>query len=202
MNKDTIFTIGRQFGSGGREIGQALAKRLGIRYYDVELITEAAKISGLLEETVKRYDERVPDNKGHPYWFTPFQMHFEPMGQQIFGAQFAAVEKVASEGGCVIVGRCADYVLRNRPHVVSVFIHAAQQAREERIARRHPDEAAKAEQLMQRTDKARAWYYSFYTGKTWGAAESYDLCLRSDTLGVDRCVDLIIAYAEAAEKGE
>ncbi len=202
MNPKTLFTIGRQFGSNGRKIGKALADRTGLPYYDAELITHAAEISGLLEDTVRKFDEKAPENKWHPYWFMPFPVNFEPLGQQIFNAQFKALESIAEKGGAVIVGRCADYVLRDHPGLVSVFIHAPDDWRLENIRRRHPEEAANAESIMRRTDKSRSWYYSFYTGKTWGAASSYDLCLRSDLLTVDQAVDIICAFAAVAAKAD
>ncbi len=197
MNNTTIFTIGRQFGSNGRMIGKALAERTGLPYYDAELITHAAEISGLLEDTVRKFDEKAPENKWHPYWFMPFPVNFEPLGQQIFNAQFKALENIANKGGAVIVGRCADYVLRDHKDLVSVFVHASDEWRIENIKKRHPEDAANAEAVMRRTDKSRAWYYSFYTGKTWGAASSYDLCLRSDIITVEEAVSLILAFAEA-----
>ncbi len=200
MDSHTIFTIGRQFGSNGRKIGKALAERTGLPYYDAELISHAAEISGFLEDTVRKFDEKAPENKWHPYWFMPFPVNFEPLGQQIFNAQFKALEKIAENGGAVIVGRCADYVLRDHKGLVSVFLHAPDAWRIENIRQRHPEEAANAEALMRRTDKSRAWYYSFYTGKTWGAASSYDLCLRSDLLTVDQAVDIIRGFAEAAKE--
>ena len=200
MNSTTIFTIGRQFGSNGRTIGKALAEKVGLPYYDAELITHAAEISGLLEETVRKFDEKAPENKWHPYWFMPFPVNFEPLGQQIFNAQFKALENIADKGGAVIVGRCADYVLRDHKDLVSVFVHAPDEWRIENIKKRHPEDADNAETVMKRTDKSRAWYYSFYTGKTWGAAASYDLCLRSDLLTVDQAVQLICDFAAARRK--
>lgn len=197
IDKKTVFTIGREFGCGGREIGKALAERLSLPYYDAELITHAADISGLMESTIKKFDEKVPENKWHPYWFAPFPAQFEPLGQQIFNAQFKAVESIAEKGGAVIVGRCADYILRDHEKLVSVFVHAPEEWRIENIKKRHPEEASKAESILRRTDKSRSWYYSFYTGKTWGAATSYDLCLRSDIMPVEKIVDMICAFAEA-----
>lgn len=200
MNKNTIFTIGREFGCGGREIGKALAERTGLPYYDAELITHTANISGMLEETIRQFDEKAPENKWHPYLMTPFSGAFEPLGQQISNAQFKAIAEIAEKGGAVIVGRCADYILRDRPNLVSVFVHAPEEWRVEKIKQRHPEMAAKAESLLRRTDKTRAWYYSFYTGKTWGASASYDLCMRSDLFSVEKIVEFIIAFAEAKEK--
>lgn len=198
LDKDTVFTIGRQFGSGGREIGKALAKRLGLRYYDAGLLVEAADVSGLLAETIGQFDEKAPAGKWQSYVFTPFQFCESSLDSKIFQAQAAAIERVAGKGGCVLVGRCADYILRDRPNTYSVFIHASPLSRLSRIRTRHPEDADKAEHMMRRIDKSRSWYYSFYTGKTWGAAESYDLSVRSDLLGVDGSVDLIEAFARRA----
>lgn len=199
-SKNTVFTIGRQFGSGGREIGKALADKLGIPYYDGELIEKTAELSGLMQDTIRRFDEKLPESHWHPFWFSSFQMAAEPVDQQIFAAQVKAIEHIADAGGAVIVGRCADYILRERKNIVRVFIQASEEARIARVRKRHPEAGDKAESLMKRTDKARDWYYSFYTGKTWGAAESYDLCLRSDVLGVNGTVDMIVAYADLREK--
>lgn len=199
LDKNTIFTIGRQFGSGGRGIGKALATRLGLGYYDAELLSEAADISGLLEDTIRQFDEKAPAGKWQSYVFTPFHTCCDSLDRKIFQSQADAIKRIAEKGGCVLVGRCADYILRDRPNAYSVFIHAAPLARLSRIRTRHPEEADKAEQMMRRIDKSRSWYYSFYTGKTWGAAESYDLSVRSDLLGVDGTVDLIAAFAKQAK---
>ncbi len=199
MNANTIFTIGRQFGSNGRKIGKALADRTGLPYYDAELITHAAEISGLLEDTVRKFDEKAPENKWHPYWFMPFPVNFEPLGQQIFNAQFKALENIANKGGAVIVGRCADYVLRDQANVINVFIKADMQHRVARAIERGAD-PSKAEDVVRKADKQRAGYYNYYATTTWGDVNNYDLCVDTGKLGYDGAAEVIIGYLRLREK--
>ena len=207
MKNQPIITIGRQYGSGGRYVAKLLAEKMGIPYYDKELLTEASKDSGICKELLESYDEKQGKNllfsliSGSQVRAEPGSMYMDmPLNHKIFLAQFDTIRRIADEGPCVIVGRCADYVLRDHKDLVSVFVHAPEEWRIEIIKKRHPEDAANAEAVMRRTDKSRAWYYSFYTGKTWGAASSYDLCLRSDLITVDDAVSLILAFAEAKAK--
>jgi len=195
-------TIGRQFGSGGREIGKRVADKLGIPYYDKELLAVAAEESGLSHQFLESYDEK-PTNS---FFYSLV------MGQQnlLTGAQGVTVEQIASKaqreavlsvaakGSCVVVGRCADYILRDRPELFRVFICADWDKRVERVTLRDEITPKEAEDRMRRMDKTRAAYYSFHTDRKWGAAESYDLCVNSSRLGVDGTVALILEFVKDA----
>lgn len=198
---DNIYiTIGREFGSGGREIGKKVAQALNIPYYDKELLAVAAEESGLSHEFLKNYDEK-PTNSF---------LYSLVMGQQnlLAGVQGATVEQlaakaqrdavlsVAEKGSCVIVGRCADYILRDKPGLVRVFVCADWDKRVERVCKRDQLSPREAEDKLRRMDKTRASYYSFHTDRKWGAAESYDLCINSSLRGTDAAVDLILRLCQ------
>jgi cytidylate kinase len=198
--ENIYITIGRQFGSGGREIGKKVAQALNIPYYDKELLAVAAEESGLSKDFLKSYDEK-PTNSF---------LYSLVMGQQnIIGgapgvtveqlannAQRDAVLAVAEKGSCVIVGRCADYILRDKPGLVRVFVSADTDARIQRICGRDGISPKEAEERMRKMDRTRASYYSFHTDRKWGAAESYDLCVSSSLRGIDRAVGLILDYCK------
>lgn len=197
---EIYITIGRQFGSGGREIGKKVAQALGIPYYDKELLAVAAKESGLSHEFLKNYDEK-PTNSF---------LYSLVMGQQnlLSGVQGATVEQraakaqrdavlsVAEQGSCVIVGRCADYILREKEGLVRVFICAEHDARIQRVCHRDGVSEKEAEEKLRRLDKSRASYYSFHTDRKWGAAESYDLCINSSLHGTDAAAELILQFCK------
>lgn len=200
MDDKVILTIGRQFGSGGREIGQKLAHALGIVYYDKELMALAAKESGLSEEFFKKADERA--SSGLSYAFT---MGFPYMGlfssytdvlsnDRLFLYQSDAIRKLAAEGSCIIVGRCADYILRDDPACLSFFIHNRKENRIQRIVAGENVTVEQAEELMTKTDKSRAAYYNYYTNKEWGVASSYNFSIDVSVLGVDETVEFIQSF--------
>lgn len=195
--RNMVFAIGRQFASGGRELGYELAKKLEIPYYDGDLISHAAEQSGLHPEAVERFDEKSPECIWHSYWFDTFPIISESLGQKTSNAQFDFIRSVAKKGGAVIVGRCADYILRDHKNLVSIFFHAPMECRIARFLKEHPEMESKVNSVITRADKTRAQYYSFYTGKTWGASESYDLSLRTDLHSDDFLVDMIISFAKA-----
>lgn len=195
MDKNTVYTIGRKFGSGGKDVGKALADKLGIPFYNDELIAKATKESGICEEVMRKFDEKTPMNVFHPYWSAPFLSAEPPLGQQIFLSQFHVIEKIAEEGGAVIVGRCADYVLRNRKNLVSVFIYASPAVRAAKISKDLGVSEEEALKQLPKADKERASYYNFFTDKKWGDASSYDLSMCSDFLSVDDMVELICMFA-------
>lgn len=206
MSKQTIVTIGRQFGSGGREIGSLLAERLGVKCYDNELLSIAAKESGLCEEIFKFHDEKPTNSFLYSLVMDSYQsyngvgVHGLPLGQQVFLAQFEAIKKIAKNESCVFVGRCADYALRDDFDITSVFILSDEQSKIKRICERHEVSEAKARELMIKTDKKRASYYNYYTDKKWGNSISYDLCINSGKLGIDKAVELIMKYIELTKK--
>lgn len=199
-----VITIGRQFGSGGRELGRRLADLFQIPYYDKELIAEASRESGLDPECFEKAEERVPSTLMQALT-AGLMMGGGAMrnqnnalaGENIFKFQSDVIREVAGLGSCVIVGRCADYILRNEPLCISTFIYASDADRIERIMRCHGARSPKeATEMMRKIDKKRAAYYDFYTDKQWGVAASYDLCIDSSKLGIDRTAEIIRQYTE------
>jgi cytidylate kinase len=202
MAEKVIITIGRQFGSGGHEIGEKLAKNLGIKFYDKELLKVIAKESGLCEKVLESYDEKPTNSLLYSIVMDvyPSVMYSGPtIDQQIYQATYDAIRKLASES-CVIVGRCADYVLRDCPELLSVFVHADTDFRAQRVAEEYHVTTAKAKEMLLKTDKKRSSYYNFQSEKKWGAATSYNLCIESSALGIDGSVQLIEDYINYRSK--
>ena len=206
MANNTIITIGRQYGSGGHDIGKQLAEELHIPFYDKALLERAAKDSGLCQEIFENHDEKPTNSFLYSLVMDTYSLGYNsssftemPLNHKIFLAQFDAIKNIAKEGSCVIVGRCADYALADFPNVVNIFLHADLQSRIVRIARRHALTDAKAKDLIIKTDKRRASYYNYYTSKKWGEAAGYDLSLNTATLGIDGTIHMIrefVAYKE------
>ena len=201
-----VYTIGREYGSNGRLVGEALAARLGIKCYDKELLKNAAKESGLCEEIFENHDEKptksflyslVMDSYSTGSYSSTFLDM--PLNNKIFLAQFDAIKQIAENESCVIVGRCADYALSKHPDVINVFVHANIEDRIRNVAKRKDLSEHKARDLVNKTDKQRSSYYNYYTSKKWGEAKSYDLCLNTSKLTVDQCVDVILAYRNAMD---
>lgn len=188
-----IITISRQYGSGGHYIGKRLAERLGIAFYDNELLAKVSEESGMSKAILENYDEK---KDGFFSGIIPTTYGFDmSMGQKVFLAQFDAIRKIAQEESCVIVGRCADYILKDVPNVLSVFIHAPIESRIKRAIEFYGVDPKKAKDVILRMDKKRRNYYNFYSDKNWSKADSYDLALTSD-IGIDECVDAIKTFAE------
>lgn len=201
-DKHFVVTIGREFGSGGKEVGEKLAAKLGVKCYDKELLAIAAKDSGLCHEIFEMHDEKptnsflysiVMDTYAGVY--NPQTMLDMPINQKVFLAQFETIKKIAENESCVIVGRCADYALENMDNLVSVFIHSDIDKRIERIMKTcNITERKKAKDMITKTDKKRASYYNYYTNKEWGNSRSYDLTINSGKIGIDKTVELIENY--------
>lgn len=205
MQKSLIITIGRQFGSGGHEIGEKLAKKLGIKFYDKELIKLIAKQSGLCEKVLESYDEKPTNSLLYSIVMDiyPSVMYTGPtIDQQIYQANYDTIRRLADGEPCVIVGRCADYILRDHPELISVFVHANSDFRAARIAEEYKLPDAKVRDLLVKTDKKRANYYNFQSEKQWGAASSYNLCIESSEVGIDGAVDLIMDYINYKKKAK
>ena len=205
MQKSLIITIGRQFGSGGHEIGEKLAKKLGIKFYDKELIKLIAKQSGLCEKVLESYGEKPTNSLLYSIVMDiyPSVMYTGPtIDQQIYQANYDTIRRLADGEPCVIVGRCADYILRDHPELVSVFVHANSDFRAARIAEEYKLPDAKVRDLLVKTDKKRANYYNFQSEKQWGAASSYNLCIESSEVGIDGAVDLIMDYINYKKKAK
>ena len=205
MDERTVITIGREFGSGGHEIGSKLAERLGIKCYDKELLELAAKQSGLCEELFASQDEKPTNSFLYSLVMDTYSLGYTnsyvdmPINHKVFLAQFDAIKKLAEKESCVIVGRCADYALEDDPFAVSVFIKAGMDDRIKRIKRIYELNDSKAADLIHKTDKRRASYYNYYSSKKWGEAKSYDLCIDSGVVGIDGAIDMILKFIELKE---
>ncbi|MBA4698754.1 MAG: cytidylate kinase-like family protein [Ruminococcus sp.] len=206
MKTNTIITIGRQFGSAGREIGYKVADYFGIKLYDREMLARAAKESGICEEIFESHDEKPTNSFLYSLVMDTYSMGYSgsayadmPINHKVFLAQFDAIKKIADEGPCILVGRCADYALESYDNVVSVFIHADLDARIRRIARIHDITDAKAKDMIIKTDKRRSSYYNYYSNKKWSSSESYELCLNSSKLGVEGTAKVIEQYVTLKE---
>ena len=196
-----IITIGRQFGSGGRAIGEKLAQKLGISFYDKELISLAAKESGISPEVFENVDEKAANSLLYSLsmGLYSFGSGFSAMGDlpvndKLYILQHKIIKDIAEKESCVIVGRCADYILRDNENCVKIFIYADMDFRKKESVKKHGIDEARAEHIINKTDKSRANYYSFYSGQKWGMAENYDLCIDSSKLSENKIVDLIAQY--------
>lgn len=199
-----IYTIGREFGSGGKEVGTKLAEKLGIKLYDKELLQQAAKDSGFCEEIFENHDEKPTNSFLYSlvmdtysvsgYSTAPFLDM--PLNHKVFLAQFETIKKIAERESCVIVGRCADYALSDNPECINIFIHADMELRIKNISKSLNITENKARDIINKTDKQRASYYNYYTSKKWGDAKSYNLSLDAGKLGTDNCVEMILKFRE------
>lgn len=201
MGKRIVVTLGRQFGSGGRSIGKRLAEELGIAFYDKELIKLAAQESGIADSFFEKADEKG----GLTSMFGAFSLGGVGLGgtmffqsndylssESLFKIQSDVIRKIASEHSCVIVGRCADYILRGDPDCIRIFVRGSERDRLRRIMKYiGTDKVSEARQQMIKADKARSEYYNYYTDKVWGASESYDLCVNSSKFGEERTFQII-----------
>ena len=204
---NTVITIGRQFGSAGHEIGQKVAEYFGIKCYDKELLSRAAKESGFCEEMIQNHDERPTNSFLYNLVMDTYSFGYNassfvdmPISHKVFLAQFDTIKKIASEEPCVIVGRCADYALAELPNCIHLFIYADEETKTRRIMERYQLSEVKARDMMNKKDKQRQSYYNYYSSKKWGRADSYDLCVNSSVLGVEGTVKLIVQYVEDFEK--
>lgn len=200
--KNTIICISREFGSGGRVIGRTLAEKLNIPFYDREIIDKTAEATGLSAEFIEQEEQRFNNSMlfnlsmgGHTV--TASGIAFS---NRVFEAERQILLELAAEGPCVIVGRCADYVLKDRAPLLSAYICADLDFRVKRAVEQYGLPADRAEKAVKNRDKQRARHYHFYTDRTWGAKENYDLILNSSALGTDGCVDLLIAALRAKEQ--
>lgn len=182
-----VITISREYGSGGREIGEQLAKELGIPFYNKELINMAAKESGLSEEYIRKTEQVKSTSFLYGLYMGAQQL---PMNDQIFLVQSKLIRKIAEEGPCVIVGRCADYVLRERKDLLSVFIHAPMDLRIQRAQEVYEKSAANMEDFIKKKDKKRASFYNYFSQNKWGSAKNYNLSI-SSAQGIDYAVSIL-----------
>ena len=197
----TVITIGRQFGSGGKEIGIRVAKELGIPFYDDELLQEAAKKSGLCEKVFESFDER-PKSLLYSIAVDSFMFGLpgttagESLEQQVYLATFETIRNLAAQGPCVIIGRCADYILKDREDCLHVFIHSDMEHRAARIVEKYGHTKQTPQKRLTDKDNKRKVYYKHYTNRNWGEAQNYHLSLNSGLIGVEKCVDIIVDVAK------
>lgn len=189
MNK--VITISRQFGSGGRTIGKEVATKLGIPCHDSELILKIAEKSGLSHEYIKSYGEHIPSASWWGNILTDRDYHGHSIRDDLWSVQHDVITELAEEGPCVIVGRCADFILRDTADCLTVFIHASIEKRAERIVKLYGESSEKPEKRLMDKDKRRKSYYQFYTDTEWGDATRYDIALDSGKFGIEKCVELI-----------
>ncbi len=198
--KNIVINIGRQLGSGGREIGKMIADRLGIAYYDKEILEVAARESGMHPDIFHERDEKKGFLRAFFYSFVPFSGSAPDFyGNQIneetlFKIQSEAIRKIAATQSCIFIGRCADYVLRDMPRCVNIFISANRNDRIKTIMRTEQVDAHAAKRLMEHGDNARADYYNFYSSGAWGEANNYHLCINSSILGYEGTVEVICDF--------
>lgn len=197
----SIITIGREYGSAGRQIGQEVARYFGIKCYDKELLEHAAEDSGICKEVFENHDEKpnnsflyslVMDTYSFGYSGTTAGFTDMPINHKVFLAQFEAIKKLAGEGPCVMVGRCADYALAENKDLFSVFIHADMDWKINRISGKYGKSAKEAKDMIIRADKGRSNYYNYYTNKKWGASSGYSMSIDSSKFGIEGTVKAIV----------
>jgi len=191
---DRIITISREFGSGGRTIGKKVAEKLGIPCYDSELLQKIAQESGFAESYIKEAGEYAPPG----FLSAVFSNRAlgPTNGDRLWELQYRLITELAEKGPCVIVGRCADYILRDKADCLRVFIHADMEYRAKRIVEVYGEREESPEQRLRDKDKRRAAYHRFYTNMKWGRAQNYHICLDSGELGVEKCVEIITGLIE------
>lgn len=206
MNK--VITISRQYGSGGREIGEKLAKKLNIPFYDKELITRAAKESGFAESAFVNAETKATNSLLYSiamgmsaYGSHELGYNNLSLDDRIYLAQSDVIRKLAKEGSCVILGVCADHILKDLNFVVNVFVCADIKYRTQRAVTMYGLSPNKAEEAILKTDKRRANYYNYHANEKWGKAENYHLSMRSDLIGIDNAVDVILKYVMSENSG-
>ena len=205
MKNPLIITIGREYGSGGRQIGQALAERLGISFYDKQIISLAAKKSGLSDEFIANNEQRVRSGLMHNFAASAgyhtgfFSAQYLPLPESIFISQAQVIRDIAAKESAVIVGRCADYILAGRENTINVFIHAPMEVRVKRIMELHSLDEAAAIKEVTTSDKERGNHSFRYTDMKWGKAQNYDVCINSALMGIDKTVEMLADLARIEE---
>ena len=204
---NTVITLGRQLGSNGRIIGKMLAERLGYKFYDKEIIARIAKENGLSETVFSEMDEKpatsllyslvmgVQSNKGLYYQYNEFLN-----GDNLFKLQADLIKSIANEGPSVIVGRCADYILRDNPYLIKLFLCADTDSRIKTLIERDNMTQKEAQSAVNKADKRRSNYYNFYTNNTWGSVNNYHLCIDTASVSIEECVDFLEKYVKLKEK--
>lgn len=198
-----IITISREFGSGGRTVGRLVAEKLGIPFYDKELVEQVALETGFAPKFVEEHGEHSPGKSLFSYAFAPQGVPGVMNGMStadfLWHIQCGVILQLAEKGPCVIVGRNADYILKDRQDVFHVFIHADNDFRAERIVRLYGETEKSPQARLQEKDKRRRINYQHYTGRTWGMSQNYDICLNTAKIGVERAADLLVEVIQGAE---
>ena len=204
MGKQTIVTISRESGSGGLEVGQKLAALLGVKCYDKEILTEAAKESGFAEEIFKDHDESAKKNFIFSWTMCLGNSGYSmPLSTQLYIAQFNAIRDMAEKGECVFVGRCSDYVLKDAGcNLINIFVHASPEVRAQRVSQRTGKSLEEAAEYNRKTDKDRASYYNYYTDHKWGRIENYDMVIDTGKITIDDTVKLLAEYIRLRKSEE
>ena len=209
MNKNFVITIARQYGCGGRTIGQLLAERLDIKYLDNDLIRMAAEKNGVSVEFYKEYDEKASSKFASIFGYsTPAGGYYSPMynelvvNDKLYYTQSNIIKETAKANPCVIVGRCADYVLEGQANLVTVFLHADIETRRDRIVNKYGIEEKNIEKYIHKADKRRSQYYNTYTDKVWGAVNNYDIMLNTSKMSPEDVVDVICSYLDKLKVAE
>ena len=189
--KKNIITISREFGSGGRTVGRKLAERLNIPFYDGEIIEKVHEETGFSQEVIKEQGEHSPTKSIFSYAFVGRDVNGISINDYVWNAQRKIILDLAEKGPCVIVGRCADFILRDRDDCFNVFIHADEKFKAERIVKEYGETDKSPEKRLREKDKKRKINYKYYTDQDWGVCDNYDISLNTGTLGIDKCVDII-----------
>lgn len=206
MKKPLVITIGREYGSGGRQIGQAVAERLGISFYDKKIISLAAEKSGLSSEFIANNEQRVRSGfmqnlaASAAYSSGFFSAQYLPLSESIFISQAQVIRDIAARESAVIVGRCADYILAGRENTIHVFIHAPMEARVARIMSLYQLDEAAALKAIATSDKERGNHYFRYTDMKWGKAQNYDISINSSLMGIDKTAEMLVSMASIEER--
>jgi len=210
MSKQYVIVIGRHFGSGGREIGERLSKALGIPLYDKSILGRVAEEQGVSDERLRKMDEYLNGNRFQNIglqakhaalgasWFFETDPSMVLDRDKVFQWQADLIKRLADEGPCIVVGRCADYVLKDHPNLISIFVTAPKAVREERIARLHPNHPKEHyethRQFIDKTDRLRGFYYEYYTKRRWDDLTHYDLCVDSSKMGIEKTAEYLLEY--------
>ena len=202
MRNPLIITIGREYGSGGRQIGELVAKTLGIAYYDKKLISLAAQKSGLSDEFIANNEQRVRNGfmqnlaASAAYSSGFFSSQYLPLSESIFISEAQVIRDIAAKESAVIVGRCADYILAGRDNTINVFVYAPRETRVNRIMARRNLSEAEALKAITTSDKERGNHYFRYTDQKWGKAQNYDICINSALMGIEKTAEMLTAMAK------
>jgi cytidylate kinase len=201
MSNNFIITISRQYGAGGRTVGKLLAEKLGVKYYDSELIVLAAKKNDVNSEFYKNYDEKVGKFFAGLFYYPSTIGYFSPVmndvmvNDQLFNTQADIIKEISNEP-CIIVGRCSEYILKDKPNLVRLYLYADMESRKKRIVEIYKEDAKNIEKAITKADKQRSSYYNYYTGREWGNPVNYDLCINTSKLTPEQVCNIFLKYLD------